>query len=97
MTTEMRPAKTQRLNVRATVRQEALLRRAAEATDSSLTEFIMNSAVDEAERVLADRRWFAVSDDQFDEFVRLTEESLPDTPRLDIMFASPSIFDVRVD
>lgn len=96
MTTDMRPAKTQRLNVRATVRQEALLRRAAEATDSSLTEFIMSSAVEQAERVLADRRWFAVSEEQFDEFVRLTEEPLA-TPKFDVMFAQPSRFDVHVE
>ena len=48
--------KSQRINLRTTERQEALLRRAAEATEHTLTDFIMDSAVENAHRVLADRR-----------------------------------------
>ncbi|UJP09393.1 DUF1778 domain-containing protein [Microbacterium sp. KUDC0406] len=87
---ESRVAKSQRINLRATERQEAVLRRAAEATDRSLTEFVMSSAVDEAHRVLADRRWFSATEAQFDEFVRLLDEPLPSTSKFDRLFARPS-------
>lgn len=87
-----RPAKTESINLRTTQRQKALLRRAAEATDHSLTEFIMGSAVDHAERVLADRRWFAASDEQFAEFVRLLDAPLPSTAKFDRLFARKSRF-----
>ena len=85
-------AKSQRINLRATQRQEALIRRAAEATDHTMTEFIMISAVEQAERVLADRRWFATTDAQFDEFIRLLDAPLPSTSKFDTLFSRRSRF-----
>lgn len=87
-----RAAKSESINLRATERQKALLRRAAEATDHSLTDFILGSAVDQAERVLADRRWFTASDEQFAEFVRLLDAPLPSTSKFDRLFARQSRF-----
>ncbi|MBN9106850.1 MAG: DUF1778 domain-containing protein [Propionibacteriaceae bacterium] len=84
--------KSQRINLRTTERQEALLRRAAEATDHTLTDFIMDSAVDEAHRVLADLRWFTATEEQFAEFVRLLDAPLPSTERFDRLFARRSRF-----
>ena len=79
--------KTQRINLRTTDRQEALLRRAAEATDHTLTDFIMDSAVEHAQRVLADRRWFTATEEQFAEFLRLLDAPLPATDKFERLFA----------
>lgn len=87
-----RLAKNQRINLRATDRQEVLLRRAAEATDHTLTEFILGSAVEHAERILADRRWFIATDEQFEEFTRLLDAPIPTTSKLEKLFARPSVF-----
>lgn len=87
-----RLAKSQRIDLRATERQEALLRRAAEATDRTLTDFVLGSAVEQAERVLADRRWFTASEEQFSEFVRLLDAPLPTTSKFDRLFARRSRF-----
>lgn len=84
--------KSETINLRATERQKNLLRRAAEATDHSLTEFILDSAVEQAERVLADRRWFVATDEQFAEFVRLLDEPLPTTSKFDRLFSRRSRF-----
>lgn len=84
--------KSQRINLRTTERQEALLRRAAQATDHTLTDFIMDSAVENAHRVLADLRWFTTTDEQFDEFVRLLDAPLPSTEKFDRLFARRSRF-----
>lgn len=81
------PAKGQRINLRATERQEALLRQAAEAQDTSLTDFIIGSAVVEAERVLTDRRWFVAGEEQYEEFVSMLSEPLPSTRKLEKLFA----------
>jgi uncharacterized protein (DUF1778 family) len=89
---DARLAKNQRINLRATDRQETLLRRAAEATDHTLTEFILGSAVEHAERVLADRRWFIATDDQFEEFTRLLDAPLPTTSKFQRLFSRPSVF-----
>ncbi|WP_029145234.1 DUF1778 domain-containing protein [Microbacterium luticocti] len=88
-----RPSRSQRINLRATARQEALLRRAADATDHTLTDFILDSAVDQAQQVLASRQWFAVSPQQFDEFVRMLDEPLPSTERFQRLFSRRSRFE----
>ena len=90
---ETRTAKSQRINLRATERQEDLLRRAAETTDHTLSEFILGSAVEHAQRVLADRRWFAATDAQFAEFLKLLDAPLPSTSKFDRLFARRSRFD----
>ena len=92
ITTEPRSTKNQRINLRATERQEAVLRRAAEASDHSLTDFILSSAVEQAQRVLADRRWFSATEEQYAEFLRLLDEPLPSTAKFDRLFARRSRF-----
>lgn len=59
-----------------------------------MTDFVLGSAVVEGERVLADRRWFLISDEQWDEFQRLLEQPACDLPKLRALLASarPSPF-----
>lgn len=83
--------KSQRINLRTTERQEALLRRAASLAEVSLSEFILETAVERAEHLLADRTWFLVSDEQYDEFVELLDKAEP-SEKLAKLLASPSIF-----
>lgn len=90
--TPARAPKNRRIEVRATARQESVLRRAAAAEDRTLTDFVLASAVDEAERVLTDRRWFAAGGAEFDEFVRLLDEPLETTEKLARLWSRPSPF-----
>ena len=71
MVTKTAAVRDQRINVRASAHQEQLLRQAAAVSDRTLTAFILDSAIEQAERVLADQRWFVVSDEQWDEFQTL--------------------------
>ncbi|MDJ0355727.1 DUF1778 domain-containing protein [Paenarthrobacter sp. PH39-S1] len=87
-----KPARSQRINVRATPRQEQLLRRAAEATDRSMTDFILESASAEAERILADRLLFVADEPQWAEFNRLLELPLTSTAKLAKLARRPSPF-----
>jgi len=91
-TTESRTAKTSRINLRTTERQEQVIRRAARATEHTMSDFILDSAVEHAHQVLADRRWFSASEEQFREFVRLLNAPLPSTSKFDKLFARPSRF-----
>jgi len=86
-------ARSQRINLRASERQESLLRQAAAAADTSLTEFILGSAVAHAEKVLADRTSFVASHEQYEEFVRLLDEPVP-TEKLAALFARKPVFDM---
>lgn len=53
-----------RLGLRATPEQEAVLRRAADVAQKSLTDFILDSACQAAEQTLLDQRLFMVSGSQ---------------------------------
>lgn len=57
-----------RLGLRTTVAQQHLLRRAAEATHKSLTDFVLDSACAAAEQALADQRYFLLNDAQWEKF-----------------------------
>ncbi|MDR1079006.1 MAG: DUF1778 domain-containing protein [Propionibacteriaceae bacterium] len=92
MPTTTRPAKSERIEVRATTRQETLLRSAAAATDSTMTDFILGSAVREAERVLAERRWFSASAEEYDRFLDLLDAPLETTPAFERLWSRPSPF-----
>lgn len=89
---EQRAARQSRINLRASTRQEQLLKHAAAATDRTVTDFVLESAVVEAERVLADRRWFLIDDAQWDEFQRLLEQPARDLPKVRALLADPSPF-----
>lgn len=91
-TTPLRAGKTQQINFRATDRQADALRRAAAATDVTLTDFVLDSAVDRAEKILADRRWFAVTQKQWDGFVELLDAPLPSVERFQALQRRPDPF-----
>ena len=79
-----RPQHDRRTNYRAplitsgpagTLRQEAVLRRAADVSHKSLTDFILDSACQAAEQTLLDQRLFMASGVQFQALM-----TLPDRP-----------------
>nr|WP_246336323.1 DUF1778 domain-containing protein [Flexivirga oryzae] len=90
--TQQRHPKSQQINFRATDRQAEMLRRAAAATDTTLTDFVLDSAVDRAEKILADRRWFSVTQQQWDEFVDMLDKPLPSTERFRALRRRPDPF-----
>lgn len=91
---DSRAARDQRISVRVSARQEQLLRHAAAAEDRTMTDLILDSAVQHAERVLADRRWFVVDDEQWAAFQAILDAPLPTKPdnRLVATLNRPSPF-----
>lgn len=81
-----------RINLRTTTRQTRLLQQAAAATDRSITDFVLDSAVTQAERVLADRRWFILDDTKWEDFQRLLDAPVRELPKLTRLFSKPSPF-----
>lgn len=88
----MTQTKTRRFDLRATARQESVIQQAAARTDRSVSEFILTSATIEAEKVLADRRWFAVTDEQFEAVQVILDSPLPQTSRFEHLWNRPSPF-----
>jgi len=84
MTTATRSA---RLGLRTTPHQEAILRRAAEASHKSLTDFILDSAVQAAEQTLLDQRLFLVDGEQSRALLELLDRPEQDNPGLKDLFS----------
>lgn len=77
-TASLPTARSARLGLRATPQQEVVLRRAAEVTHKSLTDFILDSACLAAEQTLLDQRLFMVSGSQYQALMDLLEQ--PEQP-----------------
>lgn len=57
------------LNIRADARRRDLIDRAAEAVGKTRSEFMLETACKEAQAVLLDRRYFALDEAQFEDFL----------------------------
>lgn len=93
--TPPRAQRSARMGLRATPEQERVLRRAAEATHKSLTDFILDSACQAAEQTLIDQRLFVVSGDQAQTLLDLLERPVEDNPGLRDLFSRPEPWETR--
>lgn len=87
-----RSSRDQRLNLRASANQALLIRKAAAAQDKSMTDFVLDSATTRAEQVLADRRWFLLDEEAWQEFEALLDAPVEDAPRLRALLTAPTVF-----
>lgn len=63
----------QTINLRASHKQKALIDRAAEALGRSRSDFMLDTACREAETVLLDQRYLALSREKFERFTALLD------------------------
>lgn len=82
-------ARSSRLGLRATPEQETVLRRAAEVSHKSLTDFILDAAYQAAEQTLLDQRLFMVSGSQYQALLALLDRPASDNPGLAKLFSRP--------
>lgn len=87
--------KTHRLAARLTPEQDALIRWAADVEGTDLTNFTVTAALAHARDVLADRRLFVLDDAAWTQFVALLDRPVTHKPRLEKLFAQPSVFDAE--
>lgn len=88
-------ARTARLGLRATPRQEAVLRRAAEVAHKSLTDFILDSACQAAEQTLLDQRLFMVSGSQYQALMDLLDRAEQPSEGLRELFSRQAPWDAQ--
>ena len=89
----MAPTTSERWHFRVDPQTDRVVREAAETADRSLTEFVVDAAVHEAERLLADRTRFSLAPEQWEQFVELLDRPPRNNPGLDTLFARPRVFD----
>jgi uncharacterized protein (DUF1778 family) len=81
-----------RWDFRVVPETDRLVRRAAETTETTLTDFVVDAAIVEAERVLADRTTFVLAPEAWDRFVELLDRPPLEEPGLENLFSKPSVF-----
>lgn len=81
--------KDARVNVRLRAADDELIRRAAQHTGLSVTEFLTSSAIARAHEVLADQRTFVLDEDTWDRFVALLDAPVKPDARLVELFNRP--------
>jgi uncharacterized protein (DUF1778 family) len=74
--------KARRLNIRVTDAEKTLVQQAAELRHVSASQFILQSAIQSAEQVLADQTRFMLPPDKWDEFTALLDKPARQIPAL---------------
>ncbi len=82
----------ERWDFRVDPETDRLVRQAAQTADRTLTDFVIDAAVVEAERLLADRTEFVLDTERWERFVELLDRLPQDNPGLAKLFAKPSEF-----
>ena len=91
--TEVPSSREARLNLRTTAKQDTLIRLAAQATSKTVTDFVLDSASNAAEQILADRRWFLLDDAAWAAFEDSLERPAVLKPRLrELLSDETSVF-----
>lgn len=86
-------AKQCRINIRATKRQKDLIERGASIRGQNMTEFVVSSAAEKAEQVLADQREFVLSPAKWQAFSAALDRSPAIPSRLTRLMSEPSILE----
>lgn len=86
------PKTKERWDFRVAPETDRLVRQAAATADRTLTDFVVDAAVVEAERLLTDRTHFVLEVEQWNRFVELLDRSPQDKPGLEKLFSKPSVF-----
>jgi uncharacterized protein (DUF1778 family) len=84
--------RNRRLELRTTPDERELIDRAAAATSTGLTEFVVGSAVEAARRVLADRTQFELDPAAVQAWEELNARPARDLPGLRRLMERPSPF-----
>jgi uncharacterized protein (DUF1778 family) len=85
-------ARELRWNLRVEDSEDAVVRAASKAADTSYSNFIRGAAVAEAQRVLADRDRFPLPPEQWEQFSQLLERPPRIPEGLRRLYAKPSVF-----
>lgn len=85
-------APKQRWDFRVAPETDQLVRQAADSAERTLTDFVVDAATLEAQRLLADRTRFALDSEAWDRFVASLDRPPRDNPALRRLLAQPDVF-----
>lgn len=89
-----RAVRTEKLDLRLSSADKRRLETAASAASRSVSAFVLESALSQADQLLADRHTFMLSKAKWAEFQRALDAPLRSLPRLERLLTEPGFFDV---
>ena len=88
-----RATRSEKLDLRLTHDAKTALQAAAAASNRSVSEFVLESALARADEALADRRIFTLNEVQWRSFLAALDAPPRPLPRLERLFKEPGFFD----
>jgi uncharacterized protein (DUF1778 family) len=85
--------RSEKLDLRLTPAAKQMLQKAAAATQRSVSDFVLESALARAEEALADRRHFGLNAEQWEAFMMALDAPPHELPRIKRLFSETSIFE----
>lgn len=93
MTKSKSQTRSERIDVRTSVSVKNLLQQAAQASNKTVSEFVLESALTAASETLADRRMFQLDDERWQDFLAALDQPPQSRPRLEQLLREPSVFE----
>ncbi len=90
---ETRTRRTEKLDIRLTPTAKRTLYAAASAAQRSVSDFVLESALERAEETLADRRHFGLDAERWRDFMAALDAPPRELPRLQRLLSEASVFD----
>ena len=84
-------SKSERIDVRATLPVKHLLQEAARAAHKNVSEFLLDAGILAANQMLADRRRFELSTEQWDAFQSALDQPVTAKPKLKKLLGEPGL------
>jgi uncharacterized protein (DUF1778 family) len=85
--------KTERIDVRTTSPVKQLLQDAARNSHKTVSEFLLDAGISAANTELANRRHFALDDEQWADFQQALDRPVQDKPRLRKLLNEPGLLE----
>ncbi|HVY35193.1 MAG TPA: DUF1778 domain-containing protein [Caulobacteraceae bacterium] len=85
--------RSEKLDLRLTPDHKSLLQTAALASNRSVSEFVLESALARAQETLPDRQHFGLAADRWEAFARALDAPVRPLPRLGRLLTEPGVFD----
>jgi len=85
--------RTEKLDLRVSRAAKAKLQAAATAAHRSMSDFVMESALSKAEEMLAERRVFSLSAEQWTAFQAALDMPVRGMPRMEALLKEPGFFE----
>lgn len=85
-----RRTRTRTINIRVEPDKREVIDRAARALGRDRSAFMLDAAYQEAERVLLDRRFFALDEADYDRFLAALDSPPADNPKLRELLRTPA-------